>query len=385
MSKRGALVAALAVAAVAAPPALASKHMLVGLNDEANTLYGNPDVTFPILRRLHVQVLRVNLYWGGRFGVALERPLDPTNPRDPAYDWTLYDRTVNYASQYGIRMLFSIYGTPGWANRHEGLNRPPIHFRDLQRFATAAARRYSGTFRGLDGRKLPRVRMWLAWNEPNNPIFLFPQYRKVKGHWVIQSARSYARICNAVYTGIHGTRIKSEKVGCGVTAPRGNDLPGSFRASVSPLVFLRACKKDGMRRFDVYAHHPYYGSKRETPSTKPRGHAVTLGNIGVLLQLIKRLYGPKHLWITEYAYQTNPPDRGFGVSPAKQALYLREAFARARRIPRIDMMLWFLLRDEPNVSDGWQSGFYDVHGHRKPSYNAFQTTARAATTHRRRR
>ena len=81
--------------------------MLIGINDEANTLYGNPDVTFPILRRLHVQVLRVNLYWGGRFGVALERPLDPTNPRDPAYDWTLYDRTVNYASQYGIRMLFS--------------------------------------------------------------------------------------------------------------------------------------------------------------------------------------------------------------------------------------------------------------------------------------
>ena len=377
----GALVAALIVV----PAASASKHMLVGINDEADTLYGNPDVTFPILRRLRVQVLRVNLYWGGRFGVALERPQNPTNPRDPAYDWTLYDRTVNYASQYGIKMLFSIYGTPGWANKHRGLNHAPTRFRDLQRFAAAAARRYSGTFRGLDGRRLPRVRMWLAWNEPNNPIFLFPQYRRVRGRWVIQSARNYAQICNAVYAGIHGTRIKGERVGCGVTGPRGNDLPGSFRASVSPLVFLRACKKFGLRRFDVYAHHPYYGSKRESPTTKPRGHAVTLGNIGALLRLIKRLYGPKHLWITEYGYQTNPPDRVFGVSRAKQAVYLREAFARARKSPRIDMMLWFLLRDEPNIASGWQSGFFDVRGRRKPSYNAFRAVAARAAAARAKR
>jgi hypothetical protein len=49
------------------------------------------------------------------------------------------------------------------------------------------------------------------------------------------------------------------------------------------------------------------------------------------------------------------------------------------------MMLWFLLRDEPNISGGWQSGFYDVHGHRKPSYNAFRAEGLAATRHRRRR
>ena len=36
------------------------------------------------------------------------------------------------------------------------------------------------------------------------------------------------------------------------------------------------------------------------------------------------------------------------------------------------MMLWFLLRDEPNVPAGWQSGFFDIRGRKKPAYNAFR-------------
>ena len=62
-----------------------------------------------------------------------------------------------------------------------------------------------------------------------------------------------------------------------------------------------------------------------------------------------QLYGNKRIWITEYGYQTNPPDSLFGVTYAKQAAYLTQAFAIARKNPRIDMMLWFLLRDEPTA------------------------------------
>ena len=68
-----------------------------------------------------------------------------------------------------------------------------------------------------------------------------------------------------------------------------------------------------------------------------------------------QLYGNKRIWITEYGYQTNPPDPLFGVSYAKQAAYLTQAFGIARKNPRIDMMLWFLLKDEPDLA-GWQSG-----------------------------
>ncbi|MDX6425291.1 MAG: hypothetical protein QOD52_696 [Gaiellaceae bacterium] len=91
-----------------------------------------------------------------------------------------------------------------------------------------------------------------------------------------------------------------------------------------------------------------------------------------------RLYGIKRIWITEYGYQTNPPDKLFGVSWAKQATYLTQAFAIARKNPRIDMMLWFLLKDEPIVAN-WQSGLLTATGQKKPAYNAFMKMAAAAS------
>jgi hypothetical protein len=102
--------------------------------------------------------------------------------------------------------------------------------------------------------------------------------------------------------------------------------------------------------------------------------AVTFGNISDLIKVVTQLYGNKRIWITEYGYQTNPPDPLFGVSWAKQAAYLTQAFAIARKNPRIDLMLWFLLKDEPSIS-GWQSGLMTAAGRKKPSYAAFMRMA----------
>ena len=77
------------------------------------------------------------------------------------------------------------------------------------------------------------------------------------------------------------------------------------------------------------------------------------------------------LWITEYGYQTNPPDTIFGVTYSKQAKYLTQAVAIARANPRVDMFLWFLLRDEQRLG-GWQSGLTTFDDVRKPSFNAFR-------------
>jgi hypothetical protein len=360
-----------AFAASATPqPAKAAPGMLVGIFDP-NRPFDSPDQTFPMLVNLRAQIIRVNLDW---FNVAKTRPEHPIDPKDPAYNWDRYDELVRNADKSKIQVLFTIYGTPRWANgTKKGLNRAPRQMLFLKQFATAAAKRYSGTFKRTDDVVLPAVRKWLAWNEPNNPIFLAPQWaKKNKNRYTPVAAKVYAGICAAVYSGVHSTNLRNEVVACGATDPRGNNAPKSSRPSISPLAFLAAVKKFGLRHFDVWAHHPYYGRPTETPTTKPKDRtSVTLANIGDLTKLLTKLYGNKKLWITEYGYQTRPPDKAFGVTWIKQAQYLTKAYAVARKNPRITMMLWFLLRDEGRIG-GWQSGFFTASGQKKPAYNAFR-------------
>ena len=350
----------------------AGRSFSVGIYDDGMTL-ANPDKGFPILHNLRAQIVRISLWWGGPIGVAKKKPTNPADPADPAYDWAAYDTAVQDAAKNKIKVLFSVVGTPAWANGGRSQRYAPTSQSSLQSFVTAAAKRYSGTFNPTtDDPALPAVHLWLAWNEPNNPVFLTPQYRKVHGRWIAQSAYSYVRICNAVYNGVHNVQHSAAKVACGGTDPRGNNQPRSARASIAPLAFLRSVKKYGLRRFDAWAHHPYASRPTENPLSKPKGkNTIILGNLGDLTKELTRLYGKKPLWITEYGYQTRPPDRTFGVAWKTQARYLAQAFSIARKNPRVQMMIWFLVKDESRLA-GWQSGFFTTAGKRKPAYFTFR-------------
>ncbi len=65
--------------------------------------------------------------------------------------------------------------------------------------------------RGTPPSRCPAVRYWLAWNEPNNPVFLKPQWKKVGGKWRPQSAYDYAKICSAIYSGVHSTGLPARR------------------------------------------------------------------------------------------------------------------------------------------------------------------------------
>jgi hypothetical protein len=371
------LCAAVCIAGTSAAAATASPGLRGGLVDSGGAYFSEPRTFYPVLGELGAQLLRVHLNWGGRLGVARRKPVEGTDHGDRAYDWRVYDRIVVGAAEQHVEVVFSIFGTPPWANGGQAPTRAPRNEALLREFAYAAASRYSGTYRRPDGTLLPAVRLWTAWNEPNLQIGLIPQWRRVGGKWVIQSALDYARICNAVVDGIRTTMLRGRRVACGVTAARGNNNPRGKKPSISPLAFMRATKRAGMRGFDAWAHHPYYGHRSETPSTPPPGAgAVTLGNIDVLVNELTRLYGrSKRVWITEYGYQTSPEDHLFGVPWRSQASYLREAFALARAHPRIDVLLWFLLRDESDPAR-WQSGLVSASGVRKPAFAAFRDVMR---------
>ena len=355
---------------------------MLGIMDDAR-VFSDHESTFRSFSSLRPQVLRVNLNWNF---VARRRPLNPANHTDSRYDWVLYDRLALAAKERRIRLLFTIVGTPAWANGGRRWNYPPRDARTLQAFAFAAASRYSGRYdifaNPYVDTVLPRVTMWTAWNEPNLRYFLVPVPRPRGGSYATAAGRAYAGICNAVMRGVHAAQrtLPGEKVACGVTSPRKK----ARAPSTGPLEFLRALRRAGAR-FDVYAHHPHPPIYTRPPSSIPARGTVTLGNIDTLLSLLRRLYGPKRVWLTEFGYQTRPPDY-FGVSLSGQSRYLRQGYAIARRHPQIDMLVWFLLRDEPTRRvpgvrglPGWQSGLmFDrrtFRGRPKPAFSRFRCLA----------
>ena len=376
-----ALLVSLAALAAAPAPAAAANNLDVGLYDEASTLFAADTQGFDRLQELGIDVLRLNLYWDH---VATTRPSSPADPGDPAYDWSLYDRAVSLAAERDIRLLLAVIATPGWANGGKGAKYAPTNFSDLQAFSRAAATRYSGNYvpvpRTPSGNTAPpgKVDLWLAWSEPNAPTSSSRSSARSATATSSQARPSMRRSATpsiAASTRPAKRPALSETVACGATNPRGKIRGNGNRDSVSPLLFLEKMKAAGAQ-FDAYAHHPYSPSRHIAPGERIASvRTVTLGNIDLLVASLTRLYGKSmRLWITEYGYQTNPPDPFFGVSWAKQATYLRQAYAIAPTNPRIDMMLWFLLQDEVDVGR-WQSGLISASGQRKPSFGALRGVA----------
>jgi hypothetical protein len=140
-------------------------------------------------------------------------------------------------------------------------------------------------------------------------------------------------------------------------------------------------------RLDVYAHNPYpLDPKRETPLRAPGCKSCTtetMATLDRLERLVGRYFPRARIWLTEYGYQSNPPDRILGVSPAVQARYVSEGAYAAYRAPRVDLLIHFLYRDEPTLAR-FQSGLVTLRNAPRPALAAFELplaeTARARTT-----
>jgi hypothetical protein len=245
---------------------------------------------------------------------------------------------------HGIAPVLTIWGTPRWANRGRSPNYAPRSKWALASFAKAAAIRYRA-----------QARHWLIWNEPNQRRWLRPT-----------SALTYTRLLNVSYAAIKRVNPRARIAG-GVTAPRGN--AGGW----NPVNWIRA-----MRRYhaklDAYAHNPYPTRPRqETPWSGgcPWCKTIGMADLDRLIREVRANFPRKRIWLTEYGYQTNPPDRWLGVSPARQAAYAGAASLRAYQAPLVDMLIHFMVQDDGRTA-GWQSGLRRVTGVAKPAYNAYK-------------
>jgi hypothetical protein len=401
MVRRAAALAGLVAGlALTAPPAPAAPDVQTGLADDAVFLH-RPAKAPRIVARwraLGVDAVRVHARWIviGPHPHARRPPrgFDASDHTSPLYNWRTLDLAVRLLLDNGIEPIVSITGSgPLWTSaepsrRNHRFKPDPAAFGD---FAAAVARRYEG-----------RVRRYIIWNEPNQAAWLQPQFTCDGARCTPFAPHHYRRLYRAGYRAVKAVDREAD-VYVGALAPRGR-TPSRRNAPVRPLTFLRAmsCVSESYRRLrghgctraaplraDGLAYHPH-GVDLSPSGRSPHPDDDALGDLGRLKAVVDRSVargilrhrgaGPLPIHLTEYAYQTNPPDRAVGVPPARQARYLAQAAYITWRDPRVKTVLHYAWRDErvsrkaprgPRRYASWQSGLLFRDNRAKPALAVF--------------
>jgi hypothetical protein len=342
-----------------------------------------------------------------------------TNPSTyPVRNWDRYDNLVRAATDRGIRVYFNVTGPgPRWAHetKPKKSSAPQSTYKpsakEFKRFVVAVGRRFDGTFKDENGSRaiLPRVNMWSLWNEPNQGGWLSPQWERRGSQMVPASPAIYRKLYQAGYQGLVATghRADNDTILLGETAPLGSDAK-TGKSPMRPKQFIRelfCIGPDGTpysgaaaRARDCgavgaglqasgYAHHPY--TKNVPPTQRDASpDALTMANIPELGTLLDEMSATTHgvasglpLFMTEYGFETNPPDPFSGIPLASQAKFNTLGEYLAWSNPRIASQAQFLLADVAPVrtasktSKGYwftyQSGLFFQNGQPKPSAFAY--------------
>ena len=395
------LLACLTAGIPLAVPAAASAapYMVSIMQDDNQLVYGNASqrrVALDRMRGMGVEAVRVTVLWRavapGITARRRPRGFDGANPRDyPRHNWDRYDALVREAQRRGIQVYFNpTGGGPRWAHattRDRGYQRsyrPKVE--EFRKFVRALGRRYSGSYRDENSGAavLPRVSWWAIWNEPNQPGWLTPQGQRKPGVGMIPtSPHLYRELLVAGARGLLQSGHGEDLVLIGELAPLGGEKANGLRASLRPGLFLREmfCVDRRFRPFtgraagargcgsvdDLgvleqfprlgFAHHPY--TKKRAPRRREPGRdAITMANISALPRALDRIAAQTGLlppempvFLTEYGYETSPPDPFSGVAQDLQAEYINEGDYIAYKHPRIFSNAQFQLFDVPPRSD----------------------------------
>lgn len=417
-----------------AAPAQAARTQESTFQDDNALVYAEPaDVasTLDTLHALGVDRVRASVFWK----VVAPSPGEDQRPEFDAADpaaygpdaWRRYDTLLLLARQRGIKVNWNVTGpapdwatgTPERADIDETFDPSPREF-DL--FVRALGIRYSGSYVPAEGQPaLPRVDYWSIWNEPNQGGWLTPQWADDPrgGNQVEASPRIYRSLVDAMYDGLAATGHEKDTILLGETAPKGVNRQGVTRA-MKPGRFIRQlfCLDDnlqflqgtsaelrgcpvndaavnfpkqhpGLFEATGWSHHPY--ELTFAPTKRPEDpEFFTIANLDDLSGLLRRVYdrygrprpGGGALYLTEFGYQTNPPDP-IAVSLKQQSVYLNQSEFIAWRNPRVRTLAQFLLTDDkplpgyPRTSvAAWggtfQSGLMTLEGNRKPAFESYQ-------------
>jgi hypothetical protein len=330
--------------------------------------------------------VRLSVLWSEIAPAVRPAGFKAADPGDPHYDWAPLDASVRAAAAAHEHILLTVYSAPAWA-----LGKGPPHSFEWKpspfafgAFAAAVARRYSGHYvdRAESPRPLPAAGALEAWNEPNLPTSLQPQWVRHGKRFFAFSPGWYRRLLNAFYGAVKRVLPHVPVLAAGL-APYG-DPPGGPR--MRPVTFLegvlclngrlRPLRCPGPAHLDGIDDHPY--------SINPTVHAFNVDDTSVpdvhrlshvLAVAVARHralpHGPKQTWVSEIEWPSDPP-RPHAPSLAVQARYLDYCFYNlwAQGVTHI---FWFTLsdRDTDYVDQVPGSGVFFASGAPKPAARAY--------------
>jgi len=385
------LVAALVVGSAGATQALASRSQVTYFEGAAVLL--NPSTrphALEQLQHLGVKALRVELNWESVApdpASATAPPFEATNPA--SYAWGQYAILLAEAKSRHWPVLLTVTApAPRWATSNKKapyVTRPDP--KDYEEFMTAVAREFGS-----------EVSVYSVWNEPNESVFLMPQWNS---NGTPASGRIYRGLYQAGYAGLNAgakdVGLGRPKVLFGETAPAGYETVSprkegssvAMRHPVAPLAFMREAlclnakyKKSSScseLQMSGYAHHAY---------TLPAGPYYVFPqrddvSIGSLSRLTKALNLAAHahaipanvpIYLTEFGVQSKP-NKYLGVAPSVQAEYDAISEHIAYENPRVVAFSQYLLKDDPmggpEPGASFQTGLEYINGLAKPLYSSW--------------
>lgn len=302
---------------------------------------------FTRLGTARVGTFRLNFNW---------QSIQPAGPG--TFDWSRYDYLIGQAAQQGIRVLPTIYGSPGWAA--DKPNHPPSSgsYDEFEAFCREAAARYgaNGTFWALNP-LVPKIPItdWQLWNEVNSPSFWLPK----------PNPKLYKALLAVTDRGIGSGDPKARIMLAGLfRTPRVKNgvfmdkyLTALYKSKAKPL-------------FDAVAVHPY--------ATNPRRALKAVREARAIMDRFKDRRKP--IWLTEVGWATGGTKTPLTVSPKRQAGYLTEIYRttgskRTRKRFKIGGVIWYSLRDIPGAIWFNNTGLFTQSGAAKPSWKAFARVA----------
>jgi hypothetical protein len=394
MHIRQALIA-LTLTALALPAAAEANTRQESLfQDDASLIHSSEQrrvTTLNQLDALGVDVIRTNLLWS-QVGKSPNSRKRPKGDRYATSGWGRWDALVRDAHARGIAIQITLTGPlPLWASHCGGparirrTCRPNIT--EFGRFVKVAAKRY------------PTVRRWSVWNEPNQSGWLYPQLRRYHHRARPYAPRLYRSLAYKAIKVLRGNGHGRDRILLGETAPLGRRYGSPGKRSMSPRDFIRGvlcidsrgrklrgwnaralrCHKKMPKLLATgWAHHPYTRGAGHAPRSRVRGAGdITMRTMGRLTRVLdrgahqRRIRGKLPIYLTEYGFQTNPPDRYSGVRPSKAAEWLNESDFMAYRMRRVKAVAQYELYDERN-GHGFQTGLRYRSGKAKPGLAAYR-------------